>query len=76
MSMYWCTECDFPRDNDYSPINDEGVCTECVIDKEYLYWEDDNPARTSKSAKPKMGMSGRSLKNVITRIIGKKGRKK
>ena len=46
------------------------------IERRYAEWEDDNAPRVSKSAKPKMGMSGRSLKTVITRIIRKKGKKR
>ena len=43
-------------------------------DEEYADWEDDNPVRTPKGAKPKMGRDGDSVK-LLSKIIGK-GKKK
>jgi hypothetical protein len=37
----------------------------------YNGWEDDNPVRTPKDAKPKMGRDGDSVK-LLSKIIGKK----
>ena len=37
----------------------------------YNGWEDDNPARIPKDAKPKMGRDGDSVK-LLSKIIGKK----
>ena len=28
--MYRCFECDEFRDNDYDPMDDDGVCNDCV----------------------------------------------
>ena len=38
------------------------------IDNEYLDWEDENPARRSKSARQKMGMDGRSVLTLADEI--------
>ena len=38
-------------------------------------WEDDNPPRTPKDAKPKMGRDGDSVK-LLSKIIGRVGKKK
>ncbi len=40
----------------------------------YADWEDDNPARTSKSAKPKMPVHGRSVFTIL-RQLGKRAKK-
>ena len=50
-------------------------CVHSDLDNYMLYSEMEPPERVSKSAKPKMGMSGRSIKTVITRIIGGKAKK-
>jgi len=47
---------------------------DAFMDK-YNDWEDDNPVRTPKGAKSKMGRDGDSVK-LIAKIIGKGGKKK
>ena len=41
----------------------------------YADWEDENPARTPKDAKSKMGRDGDSVK-LLSKIIGRGGKKK
>ncbi len=40
------------------------------------YWEDENPPRQSKGAKPKMGISGRSIFDVARKMVSRYGKKK
>ncbi len=44
------------------------------IDGRYLDWEDENPPRVSKSARPKMGMDGRSVLTIAD-VIRKRAEK-
>lgn len=64
--------------NDYDLHDEEcgywiGDMCDCHVD-EYIDWEDENPPRRSKSAPPRMGVSGRSLLTIVE-VIGKKARK-
>ena len=44
------------------------------LHEDYIDWEDVNPVRVSKGARPKMGMSGRSLLTVAD-VIRKRSKK-
>lgn len=84
MSMIMCETCDGHFDTDFVDgifvEHKDGVdwyCSvECFGNDVYENWDIEVPPRQSKSAKPKMGISGRSLKNLIGPLIDKKRRKK